>query len=131
MGGFMQAKLDMIGLTVKDMAKSVEFYRLLGVEFAGDASGEHVEGKSGGMRIGFDTVEMMQNMYADWVEPVGQRMSLAFLLGSAAEVDELYQKILDTGYVGAKEPWDAFWGQRYAVVVDPDGNKVDLFAPLS
>lgn len=24
----------------------------------------------------------------------------------------------------------AFWGQRYAVVRDPDGNDVDLFAPL-
>jgi uncharacterized glyoxalase superfamily protein PhnB len=28
------------------------------------------------------------------------------------------------------EPWDAFWGQRYAVVHDPDGNGVDLFCPL-
>jgi uncharacterized glyoxalase superfamily protein PhnB len=31
---------------------------------------------------------------------------------------------------GRKEPWDAFWGQRYAVVADPDGNHVDLYAPL-
>jgi uncharacterized glyoxalase superfamily protein PhnB len=29
-----------------------------------------------------------------------------------------------------KEPWDAFWGQRYAAVGDPDGNLIDLFAPL-
>jgi catechol 2,3-dioxygenase-like lactoylglutathione lyase family enzyme len=29
-----------------------------------------------------------------------------------------------------KEPYDAFWGQRYANVADPDGNAVDLFAPL-
>jgi hypothetical protein len=28
------------------------------------------------------------------------------------------------------EPWDAFCGQRYAEVEDPDGNVVDLFAPL-
>ena len=26
------------------------------------------------------------------------------------------------------EPWDAFWGQRYAVVSDPDDNTIDLFA---
>jgi uncharacterized glyoxalase superfamily protein PhnB len=25
---------------------------------------------------------------------------------------------------------DAFWGQRYATVLDPDGNSVDLFASL-
>ncbi len=28
------------------------------------------------------------------------------------------------------EPWDAFWGMRYAVVRDPDGTPVDLFAAL-
>lgn len=27
-------------------------------------------------------------------------------------------------------PSDAFWGQRYATVHDPDGNPIDLFAPL-
>ena len=32
------------------------------------------------------------------------------------------------GYEGHKEPWDAFWGHRYAIVHDPDGNGVDLFA---
>ena len=34
-------------------------------------------------------------------------------------------------YEGHKAPWDAFWGQRYAMIRDPDGNEVDLFAPLS
>ena len=27
------------------------------------------------------------------------------------------------------KPWDAFWGQRYAVLHDPDGHQVDLYAP--
>jgi uncharacterized glyoxalase superfamily protein PhnB len=35
------------------------------------------------------------------------------------------------GHHGKTAPWDAFWGQRYATVLDPDGNQVDLFAPLS
>lgn len=34
------------------------------------------------------------------------------------------------GFNGKKEPWDAFWGQRYAQIEDPDGHTVDLFAPL-
>ena len=34
------------------------------------------------------------------------------------------------GFHGEKEPWDAFWGQRYAQVRDPDGVPVDLFAAL-
>ena len=42
---------------------------------------------------------------------------------------QVAQKLVSLGYDGYKKPWDAFWGQRYAVVHDPDGNAVDLFAP--
>ena len=61
---------------------------------------------------------------------MGQRVTLAFKCDSPAEVDALYQQIVQQGYEGHREPWDAFWGQRYAVVADPDGTLVDLFAPL-
>ena len=57
-------------------------------------------------------------------------MSLAFKCDSPAAVDDLYEQVVQSGYHGHKAPWDAFWGQRYAVVVDPDGNLVDLFAGL-
>jgi uncharacterized glyoxalase superfamily protein PhnB len=66
----------------------------------------------------------------DWQPPVGQGIALAFGCDTAAEVDATYQRLVDAGFTGAKEPWDAFWGQRYARVSDPDGSKVDLFAPL-
>ena len=59
------------------------------------------------------------------------RMTLAFKCESPALVDALYERVVKSGYGGHKTPWDAFWGQRYAVVVDPDGNLVDLFAGLS
>jgi uncharacterized glyoxalase superfamily protein PhnB len=58
-------------------------------------------------------------------------MGLAFLCDSPADVDSTYAEILAAGYEGKAPPWDAFWGQRYASVLDPDGNQVDLFAPLS
>ena len=57
-------------------------------------------------------------------------MTLAFLCQSPAEVDARYTQIIEAGFKSEKEPWDAFWGQRYASVLDPDGNCVDLFAPL-
>src|SRR5436309_789004 len=123
----MQPKLDMIGLAVRDMGASMAFYRLLGLEFPEDQKGEsHAEASVGGMRVALDTVAMMQSIHPDWKEPVGQAMTLAFLCESPTEVDAVYARITEAGYAGDKEPWDAFWGQRYAVVVDPDGNKVDL-----
>jgi uncharacterized glyoxalase superfamily protein PhnB len=57
-------------------------------------------------------------------------MAIAFLCESPEDVDRVYRELVDTGIRGHKQPWDAFWGQRYAQVTDPDGNVVDVFAPL-
>lgn len=126
------AKLDLIGLVVRDMAASLRFYALLGVEVPVNMEQEpHVEVVlPGGLRLAWDSREMIEGIYPDWVEPSGHRMTLAFLCESPSAVDALYAQVLQNGYPGHKAPWDAFWGQRYAVVVDPDGNLVDLFAEL-
>jgi uncharacterized glyoxalase superfamily protein PhnB len=58
------------------------------------------------------------------------RVGLAFRLDGPSDVDATYAALVDAGYHGHKAPWDAFWGQRYAIVHDPDGNTCDLFAAL-
>jgi uncharacterized glyoxalase superfamily protein PhnB len=72
----------------------------------------------------------MKEIEGEWTEPVGHRTGMAFLCDSPADVDAMYQAVGEAGFAQKREPWDAFWGQRYAQVVDPDGNVVDLFAPL-
>jgi uncharacterized glyoxalase superfamily protein PhnB len=66
----------------------------------------------------------------DWTRAAGNQVSLAFQCGNAAEVDEIYARMVEHGFHGEKEPWDAFWGQRYAQLADPDGIPVDLYATL-
>jgi uncharacterized glyoxalase superfamily protein PhnB len=56
--------------------------------------------------------------------------SLAFDCGSPAEVDATHDVLVAAGSPSHLAPWDAFWGMRYAVVLDPDGNHVELFAAL-
>ena len=128
----MPIQLDMIGLTVHNMSAALRFYRQLGLAIPEGAEAEdHVDVTTpNGYRIAWDSVELIKQLYPDWVQPVGQRMALAFKCDSPAEVDATYQQLLAAGHVGRRAPWDAFWGQRYATVVDPDGNGVDLFAPL-
>ena len=46
------------------------------------------------------------------------------------ELNKLYAALTADGYESHKAPWDAFWGQRYAIILDPDGNAIDLFAAL-
>ena len=124
------AQPDLLGIVACDMATSLRFYRLLGLDIPANVETEdHVEYVTpGGFRLAWDTLEMAKSIYPDWVEPVGQRMTLAFKCSNAAEVDTLHERLVQSGYRSHKVPWDAFWGQRYAVVVDPDGNLVDLFA---
>ena len=129
----MSLQPDMIGLTVRDMGAALRFYRRLGLAIPAGVDGEdHVEVTTpNGYRIAWDTVAMIKGLYPDWVEPAGQRMGLAFKCDTPAEVDATFAQLIAAGYQARREPWDAFWGQRYAVVVDPDGNGVDLFAALS
>lgn len=129
----MQPRLDLIGIVVNDMARSLAFYRELGLDLPAEADAEpHVEHTlPGGLRMAWDTEAVIRSFDADWQPPSGgHRMGLAFLCEGPAGVDAAYARLTGLGYHGHKPPWDAFWGQRYAVVHDPDGNNVDLFAPL-
>ena len=124
---------NLLGMVVQDMAKALAFYRLLGLDIPAEADGEgHVEYVTpGGFRIAWDTLAVIESFDGPRTPPVGHRMGLAFLCDDPVDVDERYAAVTAAGYAGHKAPWDAFWGQRYAVVVDPDGNLVDLFAPLA
>jgi catechol 2,3-dioxygenase-like lactoylglutathione lyase family enzyme len=129
----MKARFDLIGIVVEDMGRSAAFYRELGMELPDDAAGQpHVEATlPGGLRFALDSEETIRSFDPSWEPPSGgQRIGLAFLLDSPAEVDAAYERLVSLGYDGHKEPWDAPWGQRYALVRDPDGNGVDLFCPL-
>lgn len=124
-------KLDMIGIVCSDMRASVAFYRRLGLEFPKDPGSEpYIEVDFGCLRVSLNDLEMVKGIEPDWQPPTGARMGLAFLCGSPAEVDSTFRELVASGAPSHKEPWDAFWGQRYAQVMDPDGNVVDLFAPL-
>jgi len=125
------ARLAAIGITTRDIEESVRFYRLLGLDVSEPEGGDHHDIElPGGIRLMWDTVELMRKLYPDWTEPQGQRTSLAFECESPSDVDATYARVVEAGFEGKKEPYDAFWGQRYANVVDPDGNVVDLFAAL-
>lgn len=123
-------------MIVSDLQKSIRFYAQLGVHFPEDPDSMghgHVEAPlPGGLRFTLDTEESIRSIDPDWKPPSGgHRVAVAFRCESPVEVDRIYGELTDAGARGHKPPWDAFWGQRYAQVMDPDGNVIDLFAPLT
>jgi uncharacterized glyoxalase superfamily protein PhnB len=122
-------QLDAIGIVSSDLERSRAFYRLLGVEIAeGD---DHVEATMpNGLRLMFDTESVIRSFRPDWEREMGNQLALAFACASPADVDETYARVVAAGFHGEKEPWDAFWGHRYAQLQDPDGVGIDLFAAL-
>jgi catechol 2,3-dioxygenase-like lactoylglutathione lyase family enzyme len=129
----MTPTFDFIGMVVADLPATLDFYRRLGLDIpAGAESEPHVEVTlPGGMRLAFDPVSTMHAFNPGWTAPTGSyRISLAFACADPAEVDHWYGELTGAGYRGHLAPFDAFWGQRYAVLLDPDGNGVDLYAAL-
>ncbi len=123
-------RLDAVSVTSRDMAKSVAFYSLLGFEFPKFEPGEkHIEPitKQGDVRLMIDSFDLITSILG--VEPKPPtHSSFAMLCETPAEVDTCVTQVKAAGFTVVKEPWDAFWGQRYAIVADPDGYLVDVFA---
>lgn len=132
----MPPTFDAIGIVAADLDAALVFYQRLGLEVTEppDEDGGHAElGLPGGLRLMLDSEATIKSFNPDFEAPprdAPRRIGLAFLCESPAQVDATYGDLVGAGYDGHLEPWDAFWGQRYAAVKDPDGNIVDLFARL-
>jgi catechol 2,3-dioxygenase-like lactoylglutathione lyase family enzyme len=129
----MAPTLNYIGLVVADMPRSLAFYRQLGLDVPAEQDAEpHAEHTlPGGMRIAWDTEATIRSFDPDWTPGTGRsRSALGFECDTPAEVDKVYAAMISAGYHGHKAPWDAFWGHRYAILHDPDGNGVDLYSAI-
>lgn len=119
-------------LTVKDMSASIAFYRRIGLDIGEPVGGDpHVEIDVGsGVHIALSTVELTRSYDPGWREPnLAPGSVLQFRVGSRAAVDALYRELTEAGYRGHLPPFDAFWGNRYAEVDDPDGHVVGFHSP--
>jgi uncharacterized glyoxalase superfamily protein PhnB len=123
-------KIDAISVTSVNFAQTVKFYSLLGFEFPTFKPDEkHIEPitKEGDVRLMVDDAVFMASMTGLAPKPP-THSSFAMKCETASEVNHYAAAIAAAGFVVVKQPWDAFWGQRYAIVMDPDGYQVDLFA---
>ena len=126
--------LTQLNLVVADIGASVAFYRRLGlvVDDAQPWSKHHIDlHMANGFELHLDSVAFAKRWDAGWRGATGPgRNVVGFALPSREAVDRCWAELTGAGYAGEQPPYDAFWGARYAVVEDPDGNPVGLMSPL-
>lgn len=124
--------LDAIGIVASDINKSIEFYKLLNINFIKSGDGDHYECVTpSGLRLMLDSEELMKSLDSSWEKNIGSTQTFCFKTASPKKVDAICDSIKSAKFRIIKEPWDAFWGQRYSTVLDPDGHRIDIFADLS
>jgi uncharacterized glyoxalase superfamily protein PhnB len=126
--------LHMLNVIVSDMSASLDFYRRLGggAPSHADEPSPHVQLKMpGGFSLELDTAESARLWHAGWrADPASVGVVIGFSLPTREAVDQRYSELTSAGYLGRQPPFDAFWGARYAIVADPDGNDVGLMSPV-
>jgi uncharacterized glyoxalase superfamily protein PhnB len=128
--------LNQVNIVARSFDATLKFYRLVGLEIpepmAQPPGALHATARAeGGIVLEIDN-EHLGKIYNAGVRstPGGDpRTIIGVSLESRQQVDETYAKLVAAGYRGRQRPYDAFWGSRYAVVADPEGNDVGLMSP--
>lgn len=125
-----QPVLSQLNLVVRDMDATLGFYRRLGLNVDVDQGDFHAAAHlPNGMLIEWDSTEFVRQWDTGWNATTGGSAVLGFWVTTREAVDDIYADLTGAGHKGHQPPYDAFWGSRYAIVDDPDGNSVGIMSP--
>jgi len=113
------------------MAVAVDFYMRLGVEVADALPQWASDHRNVSAPDGFDFDLDSSTFAAQWNQGWPKDRTgavVGFRVRERETVDAIYADLTNAGYVGQQPPYEAFWGARYAVITDPDGNSVGIMS---
>ena len=122
--------VSQINLQASDVTATVAFCRLLGIEPTAPPDFGHVEFHFGAVSLEFDEPASVE-VWNSGADASGHSAVITLAVEDRASVDTIWQRVVDAGHGSAQRPFDAFWGSRFAIVVDPDGNQFGLMSPRS
>jgi catechol 2,3-dioxygenase-like lactoylglutathione lyase family enzyme len=126
-----------LNLVCRDLEATRSFYRLLGVPLTDDkvwrtASGPHHTERvalAGTCSVELDSRDLAGAYNSGYHPEAVAQAVIGFRLPTREAVDELHQRLVAAGHTSSQQPYDTFWGARYAIVADPDGRHVGLMSP--
>ncbi len=128
--------LGQINIVVRDMRTSLAFYRLLGLSIdeipIAEWAPHHASSvTSNGVQVEFDSLAFAKQWNPGLDETKLGTAALPFFhVATREEVDRVHARVTAAGYRSQKAPEDAFWGARYAILEDPDGNAVGIMSSI-
>jgi catechol 2,3-dioxygenase-like lactoylglutathione lyase family enzyme len=124
------AILSQVNLVVGDMAATLAFYRRLGWPIETPTPDHAVAELPDGMRVEFDSRDFAAVWDSGYRGATGGSTLLGLGTAGRRDVDDLYADLVAHGGRERQPPYDAFWGARFAIVEDPDGNPIGLMSPI-
>ncbi len=123
--------LGIVGLIVRDLKASLDFYRRLGLHIPTTVTGDNYRMKLPSGQVFFwDTYAVTQSYDPSWQPSTGhRRIVLEWGFSNAQAVNDKYTELTTAGYVGYLSPRNL--GAQYALIKDPDGNEIGLRYPAS
>ncbi|MBY8981404.1 MAG: VOC family protein [Candidatus Lokiarchaeota archaeon] len=131
MNGIVQKKkFDMIGLFVEDLTKMVNFYKnTIGLETDWNGTDPYAEFKHEGIRFSMYERKKLPELLGQtpsFPKGINGTFELAINVGKPENVDIVYEKILLKGAIGVYEPRNEPWKMRSSMIVDPEGNLIEI-----
>jgi uncharacterized glyoxalase superfamily protein PhnB len=131
------ADLNQLDLVARDLEKRIAFYRKLGVPIGKDniwrtkTGIHHVDIEMpGGLTLHMGSAELAKVYNRGFRKLTkGGGVVIGFAVSTRKDVEARYRVLTKAGHKGLQPPYDAFWGSRYAIVADPDGNHVGIMSP--
>jgi catechol 2,3-dioxygenase-like lactoylglutathione lyase family enzyme len=128
-------QLDQVNIVVSDVPASRAFYSRLGLDFGDNNdpvwSAHHVSTEHDDhtpLDVDLDSTTFVHKWNEGWRG--GPGTVLGFKVETRQAVDQLVEALAVDGAAVQQRPYDAFWGARYAIVSDPDGNAVGIMSPV-
>lgn len=126
----MAARIDMIGVFVKDLPRMVAFYRdLLGFEIGWDGNGPFAEFKHEGVRFSMYERALLPGLLGQEVsspQGLNATFELAIDFPCFEEVDREFARLVAGGAQAVLSPRTEPWGMRSSYIADPDGNLIEI-----
>lgn len=122
--------LAQVNLIVSDVDRAKEFWALLGWESTPRHPKAAVLSFPNGMNLVLHEPEFAQLWDPAFAGPIVGSTVVDLNMSSREAVDDAHALVVAAGYVSSVEPWDTFFGARYAIVCDGDGHRVGLKSPL-